>query len=500
MNQPLDTLNTILAEIDDLLMASAVLSWDQQTNMPQGGAEDRGNQIATLSRLAHDRFTSDEVGRLLEDLKPLAEALDPDSHEACLIRVTHRDYHKQTKIPSDFVAEFARATVLAESTWEEARRRKDFTLFRPHLEKIVTLRRQYAGFFAPYDHVYDPLLDDFEPGMKTREVQAIFGALRGRQVALVEAISRQPQVDDAFLHIPYDEKAQWDFGIHVITRIGYDWNRGRLDKSAHPFTTAFGYGDVRITTRFDPERGMSALFSTMHEAGHALYDQGIPTSLRRSPLGNGASMAVHESQSRMWENLVGRSHSFWEYFYPRLREVFPSQLGNVSLQQFYRAINKVERSPIRVEADEATYNLHIMLRMELEIALMEGSLSVVDLPQAWNTRMQEYLRIKPRDDAEGVLQDIHWSGGSFGYFPTYALGNLVSAQLWQTLTAQHPELTTEIANGKFDTLLGWLRANIHMHGAKYEPQDLIAKVTGSHISPLPYLDYLEKKYSEIYGI
>ena len=396
--------------------------------------------------------------------------------------------------------EFSVATTVAQEAWVEARKASNFATFQPYLERNLDLRREYASFFAPYTHVYDPVLDDFEPGMKTAEVQAIFNQLRSEQVELVKAIAARPQVEFGFLHQPYPEQAQWDFGVEVITRFGYDWEHGRQDRAHHPFSTSFGQGDVRITTRVDPNYFGTMLFGTMHECGHALYDQGHSPAHNRTPLSDGASMAVHESQSRMWENLVGRSMPFWKYFYPRMQQVFPSQLGNVSLESFYKAINRVQPSYIRVEADEATYNLHIMLRMELEIALMDGSLEAKHLPEAWNTRMQEYVGLTPPNDAIGVMQDIHWSGGLVGYFPTYALGNLVSVQLWEKINQQIPDLAEQIEQGKFDALLAWLRQNIHRAGAKYEPQVLIQKVTGSKIDPKPYLSYLKTKYSQIYGL
>jgi carboxypeptidase Taq len=307
-------------------------------------------------------------------------------------------------------------------------------------------------------------------------------------------------VDDSFLHQPFDEQKQWDFGVEVITKFGYDWHRGRQDRTVHPFTTNFGINDVRITTRFIPDYFSSAFFSTTHETGHALYEQGVDQALARTPMAGGASMALHESQSRLWENLVGRSCDFWEGFYPRLQEYFPAQLGNVSLDAFYKGINRVQPSLIRIESDEATYNLHIMLRLELEIALVEGSLEVKDLPEAWNTRMQEYLGLTPPDDAHGVMQDVHWSSGLMGYFSTYALGNLVSAQLWERINADIPDVTGQIRRGEFSSLLGWLREKIHRHGAKYEPQELVQRITGSRIDPAPYLRYLQSKYGEIYGL
>lgn len=500
MNEKLERLKTLLAQVTDLGRAAALLGWDQQVYMPRGGAEDRGNILSTISGLQHEKFTDPEIGKLLEDLKPYAETLDPDSDDACLIRRMAHEYEKNTKVPTRFVAEFAKETTIAEGAWEEAKHKNNFELFRPHLEKVVEMRREYASFFKPFEHIYDPLLDDFEPGLKTKDVQAVFSKLRPQQSELIKAIAACPQVDDSFLNISYDKKAQLDFGIEVVTAFGFDWNRGRQDESVHPFTTSFGIDDVRITTHVYPEKPASAMFSTMHEGGHAMYEQGVDHALRRSPLANGASMAIHESQSRMWENIVGRSKPFWKHFYPRLQQYFPQQLGNVSMEAFYKAINKVEPSLIRTESDEATYNLHVMLRLELEIAMMEGSLQVKDLPGVWNAKMEEYLGVVPPTDTEGVLQDVHWSGGMIGYFPTYALGNLVSAQIWEKINQDIPNVNDQIEAGKFNELLGWLRQNIHRHGAKFEPQDLVKRVTGTTIRPEPYMAYLTAKYKDIYGL
>ncbi len=492
-------LKELLAEVFDLNAASAVLGWDQQTYMPPGGAEARGNQLSTLDRLAHVKFTSDEVGMLLEDLKPYAAQLDPESDDACLLKVAARNFLKATKVPADMVAEFSKASSQSMQAWQQARAEKNFALFQPHMQKIFDLRRRYAELFAPYDHIYDPLLDDFEPGLKTADVKAIFTALRPKQVELLKAIKSRPQVDASFLHQNYDGQKQWDFGVEVLTKIGYPWERSRQDKTAHPFTTSFSINDVRITTRIIPDYIGSAFFSTLHEGGHALYELGVSQSLERTVLSGGASLAIHESQSRMWENLVGRSLPFWQHFYPRLQEYFPSQLSNISLETFYKGINKVEPSFIRVEADEATYNLHIMLRLELEIALLEGKIAVKDAPEAWNTRMQEYLGIVPPDDALGVLQDVHWSHGLVGYFSTYALGNLVSGQLWEVMQAELPDLSGQIRRGEFADMRAWLVEKIHRHGSKFEPQNLVQRVTGSKIDPAPYMRYLTNKYSAIYG-
>jgi carboxypeptidase Taq len=501
MGDNLKNLREIVGVVVDLEGAAGLLGWDQQTNMPPGGAQARAMQLSTLSRLAHERLVSEETGEALEATEKEVESLDPNSDEVRLVRKVRRDFDKARKVPPDWVGEFSRVTALAHHAWEKARAEADFSLFQPHLEKILQLRRDYVEFFAPYDHVYDPLLDDFEPGMKTAQVKAVFDELRSEQVSLIQDIvERGRPVDDSVVHQHFDEQKQWDFGIEVARAIGYDFERGRQDKSVHPFTSGFGTGDVRITTRFDRQFLNTALFGTMHEAGHAIYEQGINPEYDRTPLGTGASLAVHESQSRMWENLVGRSRAFWVGFYPRIKRVFPEQLGDVDLQSFYGAINRVEPSLIRVEADEATYNLHIMVRFELEIAMMQGALDVADLPDEWNSKFEDFLGLVPPDDAMGVLQDIHWSGGMIGYFPTYALGNLIAAQLWEKIEADVPDLRASIESGKFGVLLGWLRENLHRYGAKYEPMELLTMVTGSGLSAKPYLRYLRGKFQELYNL
>ncbi len=501
MASHLERLRDLLGEVFDLRAASAVLEWDQQVNMPPGGAANRATQLSTLGRLAHEKFISDEVGQAFEGARGEAASLDPDSDEARLVRKVERDLTKARKVPAEFVGEFARVSALAQEAWTRARPANDFVSFRPHLEQVFDMRRQYADFFAPYDHRYDPMLDDFEPGLKAAQVKAVFDELRPRQVALVRAIQERGRpVEDAFLHLDYDVQKQWDFGLEVARAYGYDFQRGRQDKSAHPFTTSFGLGDVRITTRLYSDLLTSSIFSTMHETGHALYDQGSRPSLDRSPLLGGTSLAVHESQSRMWENFVGRSRAFWLGFFPRLQATFPNQLGPVDPEAFYRAINKVQPSLIRVEADEATYNLHIMLRFDLELALAAKSLEVRDLPAQWNAKMVEYLGLTPPDDKMGVLQDVHWSTGYMGYFPTYALGNLIAAQLWEKIQADLPRLRDEIARGQFGSLLSWLREKIHQHGSKFEPVELLQRVVGGGLSAQPYLRYLESKFGEIYGL
>lgn len=500
MSEKFKQLKELLGEVTDLGKAASILSWDQQVNMPVMGGEARGQQLATLSKIAQEKFTSDEVGGLIEDVKREYAGVDPNSDEAAMIRVAARNYDKSKRVPPEFVAEQALVSAKAFEAWVEARARSNFSIFQPHLERVVDLVRKYVSFFPPADHPYDTLLDDYEPGMKTADVQAIFDALRPKQVALIKAITSRKQVKDDFLYKRYNENKLWNFGEEIITRFGYDWRRGRQDKAPHPFETTFSVNDVRITTRFEKDNPIAILFSTMHESGHAMYEQGVNRAYERTPLAGGTSLAVHESQSRMWENLIGRSLPFWEHFFPALKKTFPSQLDGVSVKSFYKAINKVEPSLIRVNADEATYNLHIMLRLELEIAMVEGDVAIKDLPELWNTKMQEYLGITPPNHAKGVLQDIHWSGGAIGYFSTYALGNLVSTQFWEKINKDIRDLDDQIHMGKFDDLLDWLREKVHRHGHKYDPQDLVQKVTGSKITPEPYIRYLTRKYSEIYGL
>jgi len=500
MSEKLERLKELLGEVSDIKHVVDILDWDQQVNVPPKGHEARGQQMGTLDKLAHEKETTDEVGKLIDDLKKEFAGADPSSDEAAMIHIASRNYDKATRVPAEFVAEQTIVSSRAYAAWGEARAKSDFSIFRPHLEKQVELIRKYVSFFPPADHPYDTLLDDYEPGMKTAEVKAIFDRLRPKQVELIKAISSAKQVEDDFLFVEYDEKKMLDFGVNVITKYGYDWSRGRQDKALHPFQSTFSVNDTRITTRYEDDHPTEMVFSTMHEAGHALYEQGVNPAYERTPLESGTSLAVHESQSRMWENLVGRSLPFWEHFFPSFKDTFPDQLGNVDLQSFYKAINKVSPSLIRTNADEATYNLHVMLRLELEIAMVEGAVEVKDLPDLWNTKMEEYLGITPPNDAKGVLQDVHWSSGLIGYFSTYALGNLVSAQLWEKINEDINDLDDQIRKGDFSQLLAWLRENIHQHGRKFEPQTLVERVTGSKITPDPYVRYLTQKYSEIYDL
>jgi carboxypeptidase Taq len=498
--EPVQQLKAHLATIADLRAAAAVLRWDQETYMPPAGAAGRAEQLGTLVRLAHELLVSARTRDLLVAAEAVLDRLDPDSDDARMIVMARRDYDRASRLPAEFVAARARAAALSIQIWREARRRNDFPAFRPALAQMVDLARREADYLGYAEHPYDALLDHYEPGLTSRQVGALFARVREATVPLVQAIAQHGRpVEDDFLYGEFDIQQQRAFGEEVARAFGYDFSRGRLDESAHPFATSFHPDDVRITTRYNQRYLPSAIFAIFHETGHALYEQGIPPSLARTCLGRGASLGVHESQSRLWENLVGRSRPFWEHYYPRLQERFPS-LRAVDLDRFYRAINRVHPSLIRVEADEVTYNLHVMLRFDLERRLLEGALAVDELPDAWRDQMQSYLGVIPPTDAEGVLQDIHWASGLIGYFPTYTLGNIISVQLFEAARRDHPGLVEEIGRGQFAPLLGWLRERVHRHGRKYLPADLLARATGSDLTPEPYLRYLAAKATEVYGV
>ena len=489
-----------LAPIVDLHAASAVLRWDEETYMPPGGARARAEVLATLSRLTHERFVSAETRRLLEHAHEALNQLDPDSDDAALVRVTQRDYDHASKLPNDFVAERARAASQSTQVWRDARPRDDFAAFRPYLERMIDLARRTADYLGYAEHPYDALLDQYEPGVTSRDLEALFGRLRDATVPLVRAVGeRAAAVDDAVLHQEFGEDSQREFALQIIGAFGYDTARGRLDTSAHPFSTEFSRDDVRITTRFSP-RSLSAVFGAFHEAGHAMYAQGTAAALDRTPLADGASYGIHESQSRLWENLVGRSRPFWQHAFPRLRRCFPAQLGGTDAEAFYRAVNRVEPSLIRVEADEVTYNLHIILRFELERALLGGEVLARDLPALWKAKMATYLGVTPPTDADGVMQDIHWASGLIGYFPSYTIGNVASVQLFQAARGAHPDLEERLRGGEFAALLTWLRGHVHSVGRKFFPQDLLVRATGRPLTPEPYLAYLWEKFGDLYGV
>lgn len=501
MSAKLKELQAHLGEINDFQAASAVLRWDQQVNMPPGGAEPRATQLATLSRTAHEMFVSDEIGQLLDDLGSELDDVDYDSYGASLVRATRRRYERQRKIPPDLVTRLTKARSLGQMAWQQARDASDFALFQPNLETNVDLTIELAEALGYEDRIYDALLDRFEPEMKAAQVQVLFDEMKAGLVPLVRAISeRLDRVDDSIFHQQFDEDKQWDFGVEVIRRLGFDFEHGRQDRSVHPFTTSFSPRDVRLTTRVYRDQFKSALFATIHEAGHGMYEQGIDLALERTPLGKSASLGIHESQSRMWENVVGRSRGFWQFWLPHLKKQFPAQLDSVDIETFYRAVNRVEPSYIRVEADEVTYNLHIFLRFEIENQLLERQVAVADLPALWNDKMEEYLGIRPRNDGEGVMQDVHWSSGMLGYFPTYSLGNLLAAQFYDQAVSDRPDIPAQIEQGDFAALLGWMREKIHSQGAKYTPTELVERVTGGPIRTEPFLAYVREKYTDLYDL
>ncbi len=496
-----DELKTRLMEVYDLQHAGFLLNWDEATYMPRGGATARGRQFGLLGRLAHEKLIDPEVGRLLDTLRPYEESLPYESDEASLIRVARREFERAIKIPPKFIADYYQHMSKGFNIWVTARPENNFKALEPILERTVDLSRQMADFFPGYEHIADPLIDIADYGMKATILRKLFANLRRELIPIVQAIASQPPADDTCLkqHFPHDD--QLSFGMEVLRQLGYDLNRGRQDLTYHPFQTSISLGDVRITTRVDENNLADALFSTIHEAGHAMYEQGIRSELDSTPLGTGVSAGIHESQSRTWENLVGHSHGFWEYFYPRLQAKFPSQLKNVSLDTFYRAVNKVQPSLIRVDADEVTYNLHVMIRFDIELALLEGNLLVRDLPEYWHLRYKADLGIRAPDDRDGVMQDVHWFAGYIaGSFQGYTLGNIFGAQFYAQALKAHPEIPSEMAAGRFDTLRAWLVDNLYQHGSKFTANELVERVCGEPLSIEPYIAYLNGKYGELYKL
>jgi carboxypeptidase Taq len=480
----MDELLERLAEIADLERMAMLLAWDQEVCMPPAGAQARGELRATVGRLAHERFTDDRIGELLEAAAPREEV------EADVIRVARRDFDKARRVPGELVAEMARAGVAARGIWLQARETNDFAPFAPYLEHNVELRRRYSACFPEAEHPYDPLVDDYEPGMRTAELREAFERLRDGLVPLVAAA---PEVDDALLRAgPFPEAGQRALLTTVLRAIGVDDEQWRLDEAAHPFEATIGTSDVRLTTRYD-EADLDSLYSSLHEFGHGLYEHQIDPALARTPLGAGASSAWHESQSRLWENMVGRSAGFWRWCFPHAQAALPECFAGATWQEVQRAANAVRPSLIRVSADEVTYGLHIVLRFELELALIEGDLAVADLPAAWNERTHAYLGLDVPDDAHGVLQDVHWAEGVFGYFPTYALGNVIAGQVWARVSADLPDLDEHFAAGEFAPLREWLAEHVHRFGRRYLPTDLLERVVGEGLDPTSYLTYLEAK-------
>lgn len=500
MGNPLyDEFRERLGQVIDLQSAIALLGWDQEVYMPPKGAGARGLQIATLSALAHRLFTAPEMAKLFEGLCDAAAPLEQD--EAKLVAEARHDFEHAIRLPEDFVRKFSEEQSRAYHAWVKAREDSDFPAFLPYLETMVDLLRRKADYLGFEDSPYDALIDEYERGMRTATLRGIFAELAPRQSALVKQIMASPhQPDLAWLDRDWDENAQWALSLRVLDAMGYDFGAGRQDKSVHPFTTNFDLYDVRITTRLSPRDPFSSLMSSMHEGGHALYEQGFQAGDQRTLLAQAPSLGIHESQSRFWENIIGRSLPFWRYCLPLFREHFPGALDKVDAEQVFRSVNRVSPSLIRVEADECTYNLHIILRFEIELDLIEGRLRAKDIPGAWNAKMKEYLGVDVPDDAQGCLQDIHWAHGSMGYFPTYALGNLYAAELLETLQEELPALWESVEHGTFEPVLLWLREHIHRIGRRKTAAEIVQAATGRVPGPAAFLRYLESKYTRVYGL
>ena len=492
---------TTVKEIALLGSAASVLHWDEQTQMPPKGAEHRANQVSLIARLTHEQFTSPQVGAMLEEIEGSELVQDGEGDAAVNVRELRRSYDRATKLPAALVEEMSKTAVLAHHAWVDARKKSDFQMFKPWLSKTLDLKRQEANCVGYTTAMYDALLDEYEPHETTENLVRVFESLRGPLVDLVAKIQSSPKKAPLeILERKYPAAAQEALAREASKIVGFDYDAGRLDVSVHPFCTDLGPGDVRITTRYDESFFGDAFFGVLHETGHALYEQGLPAEHWGTPLGEAISLGIHESQSRMWENLVGRSRSFWEFFFPKLQTTFGQQLDGVTLDQFHFAVNDVRPSFIRTESDEATYNLHILLRFEMEQAMLNRDVSVDDVPGLWNEKMRKYFNLTPPDDAKGVLQDTHWSGGALGYFPTYTLGNLYAAQFFEQARKDVGDLDALFARGEFAPLLGWLREKIHRHGKRYTATELVQRVTGKPLSAEPLLNHLRKNARELYGV
>jgi carboxypeptidase Taq len=479
----------------------SVLGWDERTYMPRKGSAHRAEQLALVARMAHEMLTAAEIGRLLAEVENSNLIQDRESPAAVNVREIRRNYDRAVKIPKELVEELARVTTRAQQVWQEARQAHQFAAFQPWLEKIVKLKRQEAQAIGYKEAPYDALLDEYEPGATTAEITRAFAALRDDLVPLVGAItSSGRKAPREVLQREYPVDRQQVFGQSAAAALGFDFDAGRLDVTTHPFCSGFGPGDTRITTRYNPRFFNEAFFGILHEAGHGIYDQGLDPEHFGTPLGSAVSLGIHESQSRMWENQVGRSRSFWEHFFPQAKRLFHSALRDVSIDDFVFAVNDVQPSFIRVEADEATYNMHIILRFELEQALVSGDLKPADVPGAWNEKFKKSFGLTPATDAQGCLQDIHWSMGGIGYFLTYSLGNLYAAQFMEQARQDLGDLDGDFRQGEFGRLKGWLNEKIHRPGQRYRSVDLCKKVTGKPLSHKPLLTYLRSKYAPLYGI
>ncbi len=503
MAEPQDIYRSLIKSVREIALlssTSSLLGWDERTQMPPDGAEHRANQSSLIARMCHEQFTAPEVGRQIGEIEQSSLVQDADSDEATNIRELRRDYDRKTKVPASLVEELARIEVLSQAAWVEARKQSNFSRFQPWLQKIVALKTQEAQCIGCEGSPYNALLDEYEPRERVSQLNEVFAALRQPLINLIRQIGESPRKAPVqILHRHFPIPLQERFTREVAERIGFGFNWGRIDISVHPFCSTIGPGDTRITTRYNSRDFGDAFFSVMHEVGHALYGQGLPREHWGTPRGRYISLGIHESQSRLWENFVARSRSFWSFFLPRVEETF-GVLSDVSLDQWYFAVNNVRPGFIRTESDETTYNLHILLRFELEQAMLTGDLAVADIPSAWNQKMKTYLGLTPPDDAQGCLQDIHWSIASLGYFPTYTLGNLYAAQFFEQARKDLGDLDAMFAAGDFAPLLKWLREKIHRHGRRYTARDLVRRVTGKPLSAEPLLKHLKARASDLYGV
>jgi len=497
MTKAITSLRERLAVLEDLRQAAGLLSWDQQTMMPPHGAPQRAEALATLERIRHEQFVAAETGRLLEAAQAELDGQGPDEDDVCLVRYVRRHWEKARRVPTELAAELARAASVGQEAWVVARRESDFGQFVPHLRRNMELARRYVECFDEFECPYDALLDDYEPHMTAREVTRLFGELKAELVPLIAELSNH-SVDDSFLHGDFPEAKQRKLVERVLSLMGFDEGGWRLDDAVHPFATSFGATDVRITTRWDPSYFPAALFGAMHECGHGLYEAGIAASLQRTPVGHAESLGIHESQSRLWENMVGRGRAFADVLAPLVVDAFG--LGELEPVALFRAVNRTHPSLIRVEADELTYGLHIILRFELERDLIEERLREVELPEAWNAKVSEYLALDVPDDGQGVLQDVHWSAGLIGYFPTYALGNMIAGQLWRQVHDDVADLDAQIAAGDLAGLRAWLGDRVHRHGAKFTTAELLERAVGEPLQVEPFVDYLKQKLGQVYRI
>ena len=485
-----------MQKIADVKYSAALLQWDQETYLPEKGASFRGRQLATLTEIAHEWFVDPTLGQLLEDLNSRSD-LEASQHRN--VELSLEDFNKQKKFTPAFIRRLSEASSRSFHSWLQARAANSFALFKDDLQQLVQLKKEEADLAGYEGHPYNALLDQFEKGATVTLLDKVFADIRTPLDDLLRRIAAQPQVDNNFLHGEYPRQQQWDFGMDIIRRIGFDFLAGRQDISEHPFTTSFNCNDVRITTRIDEQDFSHMTWSCIHEAGHALYEQGLPPEYYGLPLGEYASLSIHESQSRLWENNVGRSKNWWDTIYPRLQNTFPTRLNTVTLDQFYKGINKVQPSLIRTEADEVSYHFHVMIRYELEKQLLDGSLPVADIPAFWNDSYKTRLGMTVPDDKRGCLQDVHWSHGSFGYFPTYSLGSFYAAQFFAAAEDQQPGLALGIASGNTNSLLAWLRDRIHRHGRRYTSEELCFRATGKSLDTTYFLNYLLDKYRNIYN-